>query len=141
MYTLKIKITKEILKQSMMCGVKKEGIFSSRIGANCAVALAVREIFPDAWVDGYDILPFLNKYVSLRDFMFKIQERYKIELPWDVRVFIQDFDCLASTPEERLNMPELEFEVSVPDNVIEKINIDEIKEILKTSKTLEIYEC
>lgn len=38
---IKIKVTKDILKRSMMCGVN-----DCEVSRNCAISLAVREIAP-----------------------------------------------------------------------------------------------
>lgn len=108
----------------MMCGSK---IFSGPVWTNCAVALAVRDIFPKAEVMSECIQPFGKS----------IQE---IELPEEAVLFISTFDRLKHAPEARLGMPEISFEIDVPMEVIEKIGIDEAKEILKKSETLELVE-
>jgi hypothetical protein len=123
-YRLKIKITKQILKDSMMCGSE----FDEKTPTNCAVALAVREIFPDAGIGRTLIRPFrstLRRYLS-------------IELPKDATDYIRLFDSLHKTPEQRLALPEFEFEVDVSEDIISQINIEEVKEVLKNSKTLEL---
>ena len=89
---------------------------------NCGVSEAVRDIFPDAITSSWDISPFNT---SLR-----------INLPIEARMFIHAFD--RAMPNERLMMPELEFEVSIPDSVIEKINIDEIKPLLVNHPSLKL---
>lgn len=131
MYTLKIKVTKEILQRSMLCGTE-EG--PSSVGFNCAVALAVREIFPDAGVAG----PFMRPFA-----MSDVPEIYDMEinLPSFVSDYIARFDGLVIRPLERLDLPEIEFDINLSDEVIEQIDIEEVKQLLTTSKTLELHEC
>ena len=117
MTKLKIKVTKDILERSKMC--------LTNVGYNCAVALAVRDIFPRAWVEDDCIMP-----VSV--------EQTKIPLPESATDFISKFDRYDA--EERVNMPELEFEISIPDEVIEKINIEELKPLLQNHPTLQLIE-
>ena len=63
-----------------------------------------------------------------------------IYLPLNATSFIINFDNLNETPEKRLDLPEFEFEVELTDKIIESINIDEVKEIIKDSKTLELIK-
>ena len=117
---LKIKVTKEILKASMMCGTKP----NDKEWLNCAIALAVRDIFPTAEVYGSSIE--YNEDDTLISELPKIAER-----------FIIRFDSLKDTPKERLKMTPIEFEVNIPDEVIDEIGIDQAIEIINNSKTLE----
>lgn len=136
MYKLTIKVTRDILERSSNCATDGEN--GEGYGSNCAIALAVREIFPTAWVYPESIKPFNSELNIYEDDEDEIKEL--ISLPEEARRFIVQFD--AFTPKLRTIMRELEFEVEVPDRVIEKlVSIDEIKEILKTSKTLELNEC
>lgn len=124
---MKIKVTKEILKKSMWCST------SAGIGdvvKNCAVALAVRDIFPRAEV-GYDLI-----YTGT-----EVYRKHFLPLPREVTFFIKDFDLLKYAPEERLKLSELEFEIEIPDEVISNIgngNIEEVKTIIRNSETLEL---
>lgn len=122
---LKIKVTKEILKQSMYCG-------SNDCARNCAISVGVREVWPHAAVTQNDITPFcyLN-YNGKEDYSHLIFINDK-----SVRNFINEFDSLRHTPEQRLLMPELEFEVEIdPDVHLPNINFDKI---ISESKTLEL---
>lgn len=116
-----IKVTKEILERSSMCG------FDSSVYRveSCAVALAIREIFPRAAVginnEGIPVICGVGDE--------------SIELP-RARLFINLFD--RSTPLERLTMSPQSFEIDVPSEVIEKIGIGEVYRILSESKTLEL---
>ena len=121
MTKLKIKVTKEILERSKMCGWKNG---NKDMSTNCAIALAVRDVFPEARV-GSRHLNYLG------------DENYTV-LPAIASNFITIFDNLS--PKERVEMSELEFEVEVPDEVIEKINIEELKPLLENHPTLQLIE-
>jgi hypothetical protein len=122
---LKIKITKDILKKSMYCG-------NMDTGKNCAIALAVRDIFPEACVGCSYIYP--HHYGSDVCNPFKNQ----MPLPDEARNFIENFDNLRDSPEKRLEMEELEFSVKIPDSLISEIDISSITEILKDHKNREL---
>jgi len=108
---LKIKVTKDVLKRSAKC--------QSSPWKNCAIATAIREIFPVAGV--------MNSKIRIDGFP-------DIFLPEAAQIFIKDFDKLQYSPSSRLNMPELEFEVNIPVELIETINISDIHK----SETLEV---
>lgn len=120
-----VKITKDVLKRSMMCGVANQ-----YKGDSCGVAVAVRDIFPCAHIGISLIYPFTSGGRG--------DERYIIHLPVVAVDFIKSFDSLGDTPEERLNLPEFSFEIEVPHSVIEKIGIGEAYRVLSESKTLEL---
>jgi len=61
-------------------------------------------------------------------------------LPEAATKFIKKFDSLVQWPEKRLELPELEFEIDVPDAVVDEVDIEQVRELLKTEKHLEIYE-
>jgi len=117
----KIKITKEILERSKECGAFND---VDKIGNNCAIALAVKDLFPNVFVTVHHIYPFgvdeSNEYNYLR-----------IELPKIALDFIKLFDSLRSIPKARLSLPEFEFEILIPDEIISQINIDEIEFLLE----------
>lgn len=123
--TLKIKVTKDILNETKNCAAD----IGSGLGDRCAIAVAVRDIFPFAYVCIDEIKPMgigFNGVIS------------NIPLPPCAQHFISEFD--TNSPTERALMPELEFEISIPDKVIEKINIDEIRPLLENHPTLELIE-
>lgn len=129
-----IKITKDILKQSMMCGVNipKDALPISKlqqiaVGANCAFALAVREIWPNASI-GDRIYPYYFPEGNI--------ER-QIAISDEAWGYIKKFDLLRQTPEMRLELPEQSFEIDVPHSILEKVGISEVYKILSESKTLE----
>lgn len=108
----------------------------SEVGRNCAIAVAIVEIFPTAWVNGisisiYERIPNLELYSECPAY-------YDIYLPNDVRKFIHLFDC--SSPEARLLLPEFSFEIEVPQQLIDSIGIGEVYRILSESKTLELAQ-
>ncbi len=123
-YKLSIKVTKEILERSKMCGT----VTQQNIVGNCAIALAMRDIFPKAHVYGGGDVSFLGASTY--------PERKDAQLPVKAHVFMNKFDSTAVN--ERPLMPEIEFEIEVPDDVIEKINIEEIKPLLINHPTLKL---
>ena len=49
-----IRITKEIIEHCKKCGIENKW----EIGSNCAVAFALKDIFPAVYVTNYYIFPF-----------------------------------------------------------------------------------
>lgn len=122
---IKIHITKDILKKSMWCGTTNE---TSCVLENCAIALAVRDIFPNAQVSSlYLVFNKLDK-----------ENRAKVELLPFTRAYIKLFD--NTIPGNRIHLPEYSFEIEVPEEIIDSIGIDEAKRILEKSETLELIE-
>lgn len=117
MTKLKIKITKEILAQPCIC---------DQIPSTCAFARAVRDIFPEARVGSDSITPFWESADVLRDFPVSL----------DMRLFIEKFDNTHTN--QRINLPEQEFELEIPDWVINRINLDELKPLLENHPNLEL---
>lgn len=113
----KIKVTKEILELSKECGAHND---FDTIGKNCAIAIALKDIFPEVVVTDYYIYPFgidnKNKLDDLRIVMPKIAQD-----------FVKIFDSLSAIHKLRLLLPEFEFEISIPDEIISQINIDEVR--------------
>ena len=120
---LKISITKEIIERSIHCGSGNGG---HEIGRNCAVAFALSDIFPDVYVTNYYISPFGIEYEK--------EEALNIPLPTIAQQFIKLFDGFHLIPKLRLLLPEFEFTIDVPDEVIEQINIDEVRELIEGDK-------
>lgn len=115
MTKIRINITKDILRRSANC-------ISVNAPENCAVALAIKDIFPRASVGQCNI------YAS----------GGKIPLPPEATVFIADFDSALAG--ERLQMEEISFEIDVPDNIMATLNIDAVKTILTNHPTMELVE-
>lgn len=126
-----IKVTKEVLKRSAGCGRSS----LSNIGSNCAVALAVVDIFPNAWVS-HAFIHLHNVNYPTFNYVCDNEATHSIPLPRFVSQFISDFDSLDYN--NRINLPEISFEIEVPQSVIDKIGISEAYRILSESKTLEL---
>lgn len=113
---LRITVTKSILNKAAYCGhIKENGKYFSSddesvsVSTNCAIALAVRDIFPDALVGPGEILAFGGN-----DFFPHAYSQ--IDLPEEATNFIMKFDSLM--PAERRKMEPIEFGVDVPDDVL-----------------------
>ncbi len=125
MTKLKIKVTKEILERSKMCGTGE----STFKGNSCAIALAVRDIFPNADV-GVGHIKFDNRInTDVWNFAY---------LDPATRLYIQYFDM--TEPLLRPQIAEYEFEIVIPESIIEKINIEELKPLLENHPTLQLIE-
>jgi len=113
-----IKVTKEILALSRDCGQNEIEI----IGKTCAIALALKDIFTEVFVSGYYIHPFgsddENQMTSL-----------EIPLPKIAQDFVRLFDSFCAIPSARILLPEFEFEIFIPDEIIAEINIDEVRNV------------
>jgi hypothetical protein len=96
MDSIVISVTREILRRSYRCGTKND---TDMIGNHCPIAMALHERFPDVYVSGTHVHLFGDE--SDADFA----------LPEEAVNFINRFDALADTPEERISLPELTFEV------------------------------
>lgn len=145
---LRITVTKEILQKTVMCGV---GPDLNNPGHHCAVAEAVREIFPNAYIGGYGLIfnhiptkenP-LAIDVSGGDIEQAITKGEGCRLPSEAVNFIKEFDSYAEEEEyedckKRLDMPEISFEIEVPTSAIDSLDIKEVERIISQSKTLEL---
>lgn len=120
----KIAVTKEIIEHCKNCGNEKHAIEK-----NCAIALALIDIFPDVYVTNYYIFPFGIGNAK--------EKQIKIPLPLIAQKFIKLFDGFRLTPKLRSLLPEFEFTIEVPEEVIEQINIDEVKEF--SSRECSVY--
>lgn len=132
---LTVKITKDILRESMHCDGEwrlSESNFKNKTGIffNCAISKAVRDILPNAWTQ-QRVIKIYNTYEQIST----VSPALCIPLPPEATDFIADFD--HNSPEDRLKMPEMSFEIDVPDALIERIGIPEVERILAESKTLE----
>ena len=102
MDSLSVSITRDIIARSYRCGTQNE---IEMIGNDCPIALALRERFPDVFVSGTHIHPFGD------------ESDESFPLPGEAVEFIRRFDSLADTPEERMGLPELTFEVALEEEV------------------------
>jgi hypothetical protein len=116
---LKIKITKDIVLSSQRCH-----------GSRCAFANAVRDILPDAWISEIAITPF--------HFSATLRDSSKFALTEEMSGFIYWFD--QATLEEKEAFTEKEFELEIPDWVIDKIDIESIRSLLQNHPVLTLCE-
>ena len=119
----KIKITKEIIGQSKNCGAESD---IHQMGRNCAIAVALQDIFPEVYVTNFFIFPFGIDKPEATDL--------KIALPTIAQQFIKLFDGFRVIPNLRLLLPEFQFTIDIPAEVINAVNIDEVKELISNSK-------
>lgn len=122
----KITITKEIIAHCKNCGTGNE---ADRIENNCAIAIALVTIFPKVYVTNHCIFPFGIDGAKEKDI--------KIPLPLIAQQFIKLFDGFRLTPKLRLLLPEFEFTIDIPDEAIEQINIDEVRELIEAGSNKE----
>jgi hypothetical protein len=120
--SLHIHITKEIIFQSLHCDADNDFY---RMGKNCAIALALREFFPEAHVTSLFIFPFGMDDKKTKDL--------KIPLPLVAQQFVKLFDGFHLVPNLRLLLPEFDFIIELADEIIDAINIDDIKEVVSNS--------
>ncbi len=118
-----IRITKEIIEHCKKCGTENN---KWEIGSNCAVAFALKDIFPDVYVTNYYIFPFGIDAEKAEDM--------KIAMPVIAQQFIKLFDGFSLMPNLRPLLPEFEFSINIPGEVIDQINIDEVEELIKFNK-------
>ncbi|MEO8711530.1 MAG: hypothetical protein ABI405_05370 [Parafilimonas sp.] len=119
----KIKITKEIIEHCKNCGAENN---KQELSRNCAVAFALKNMFPDVYVTNFYIYPFgINT---------EERKNIKIIMPVIAQQFIKLFDGFYLMPNLRLLLPEFEFTIDIPDEAIDRINIDEIKDFINKSK-------
>lgn len=112
-----VAITKEIIKECKNCGIELHAA-----ERNCAIAVALRDIFPNVYVSNFSIYPF--------GIDFKTDKEIKIPLPLVARQFIKLFDGFSHLPQLRLLLPEFDFMLEIPDDIIEEIDIEEVKELI-----------
>ena len=115
-----IRITKEIIEHCKNCGT---GNNKRETGNNCAVAYALKDIFPDVYVTNYHIFPFGMDAEKGEDM--------KIEMPVIAQQFVKLFDGFSLMPNLRPLLPEFEFSIDIPGEIIDQINIDELMELIK----------
>lgn len=131
---IKITVTREVLEKTKMCGSVQATMQGESIVTHCAIAYAVRQLFPNAVVN-YGRLYFDP---SSRLNIDRMEQETYTFLPFAAQSFINLFDSMSHDPQERLLLPEFSFEIEVPAEVIDKIGIGECYKILSESKTLEL---
>lgn len=126
----KINITKEILASSKNCGINDE---TETVGTNCAIAIAVKDIFPEVFVTDHHIFPLgIKETDSTADL--------RILMPKIAQDFVKIFDALKGMHKLRLLLPEFEFEILIPDEFISQINIEDVKAIASNNR-LPVLHC
>lgn len=139
---VRIHVTKDILKKSMNCAtgaLLKEDV----IVTNCALAIAVRDILPDAAIFSDTITPF-PKWTSL-----KLGNENEEAVIWDAEgddfpitkemtSFITMFDNYS--PKMRLRISEQSFNLLIPNWVIEQLTREHVDfaQTVIDSPTLEL---
>jgi len=118
---IKISITKEVLQRSMLCGVENANGGYTTISDNCAVSVALRDVF--------GFVQTTHDYIIMYKFNHEM-----VSLPQIASDFITKFDRLVDSPEKRLDLPETDFEIDIPSSIIDQINIENIHK----SATLEL---
>ena len=116
----KIRITKEIIEHSRTCGTENN---KPETGSTCAVAFSLKDIFPDVYVSYNYIFPW--------GIDSEKGKNVKITMPVIAKQFIKLFDGFYLMPDLRLLLPEFEFTINIPDEIIDQININEVMESLK----------
>lgn len=115
----RISVTKEIIAHCKDCHKDRYAVEK-----NCAIALALSDIFPSVYVTNYSIYPF--------GIDSEKEKRIKIPLPLIAQQFIKLFDGFHLIPNLRLLLPEFEFTIEIPDEAIDHVNIDDALEPLAT---------
>jgi len=127
-FQINISITKEVIEHCKNCGNQTE---EYEVGKTCAVAFALADIFPNVYVSDYYIYPFGIGYEK--------EEILKIPLPIIAHQFIKLFDSFRLVPKLRSMLPEFEFTIDVHDEVLEQINIDEVRELIEGDKNKYLF--
>ena len=107
----KIQVTKHIIANCKFCRVLED---AEMVGSNCPIAVSIKHIFPKVHVSNHFIFPF------------GINGETKIDMPSIAQNFVNLFDSLCAIPKTRLLIPEFEFDIEIPDEVLEGINIEEL---------------
>lgn len=126
MTKLQITVTKDILDKSKNC--------ISFDGRNCAISLAIRDIFPDAFVAEAEVAFLKSDWAEHDDLCITFS--YAYPLPIGAQNFIRFFDRCSTY--ERVKIIPFSFEIEIPDRVLESINIEEIKPLLENHPTLKL---
>lgn len=128
---IRINITTDVLNKSCFC-------LEDDLNNNCAIALAIRNIFPAGRV----FLGGDRNFESLLHItgeLCPLQEDI-IHLPQKAMDFIMRFD--PKDPHERRQMDPISFEIEISDNILERYFPipEELETILSSSPTLELVE-
>lgn len=124
---LRINITKDNLLRSSNCSTEN-------IGQNCAIGLAIFDLFGESsWVadDHIAIMrggkPFAKQLIE--------SSYHLIRLSIEVRIFISSFD--KATPEKRINMCPLSFDIELPEELVKSITLPNIESVINRTPSLD----
>lgn len=135
---IRIRITRELWTRCMMRGWR----FRGNLYTEHPLELAIQEMVPEAML--------MHRYINWDSTLFELkdladksikqmlisQQIPHTELPGALMAVLDTFDELITTPAKRLNLPPVQFEVEVPDSVIQKIGITQAYKVLSESKHL-----
>jgi len=113
-----IQVTKEIIDQCKNIGVASDRNITGRI---CPIAVAVKHLFLGVYVSDYFIYPFGNESEE--------NPNLKIPLPKIAYDFVRVFDSYSLIPRLRKIIPAFEFDIEISDEMIDKIDIQELNVI------------
>lgn len=122
---LQITITKDVLRRSMFCGTAQSDEFTSQ---GCAIALALKDIFNTVSVNQCDITIYGRFSGGIASWV------QILPTPEKAIYFINKFDSLSHAPHDRLRLPEFSFTITLPPEVVDAVNIDDVYR----SETLQI---
>lgn len=120
MITIKITVTKEIIMRSR-----------PNEPNGCAFATAVRDILPKAAVMDDRIFPFGRTDEEMKEH-FPITD--------EMAEFIQAFDKTTDLSATADQLGDREFEVEVPDWVVDRIDIEDVRKFLENHPNLAVVE-
>lgn len=141
--TMRIHVTKDVLNKAKYCAWdKKNNIPTTKdayTGSNCAIAVAINDLFPNSIVSSEEIYFFKNKEEvdNYYDGYSHMKPPFATcLLPEAAIEMIYQFD--DSNPVEREQMEPLSFDIEIHDKVLETISLDEVSKALSGSKTMEL---
>ena len=127
---LRIFITKNIIKQSMNCGINVP-LCDAKFGQNCAIGVAIVKLFGmKSWVATDEIRIYAKNYNP------GINPIYLIPLPEIASDFISAFDDLI--PEDRIKMIPISFDIDIPEELVEKLGLSYMHKIIEIEPQLEL---
>lgn len=104
---LQITVTPETIRECMWCGTKYS---SKKIYLSCPIVITMKSIFSGVCVVYNEI--WIGEHT--------------IPLPANAQEAVKVFDDLVDTPWLRLSLPGFSFAITIPDEIIETINISEL---------------
>ena len=101
------------------------------------ISYALKEIFPYCGIDIYD-LPDIRSVANIKPFYLtpKVTYSQAANIKCNQGEFLRNF--IAMTPFERMSIQPFSFEIELNEWTIRYMDLKKVKEILKSSKTLEL---